>query len=291
MIPTELARRIRQLKIRTSHLVDEMLVGQYHSAFKGQGIEFEEVRPYAETDDVRTIDWKVTARAGAPYVKLYREERELCIHLLIDVSGSMDFGSAGIRKRDVAEEVAALLSFAALRNQDKLGLMLFSDRVEHVVTPRCGTRHVLRVLRDVVAWESADRKTDLGVVLGEFNAAVRRRSVVLIISDFLASGYAAALRATRRRHDVVPIVIRDRREQNLPRCGLLPVMDAESGRWRLIDTFSRRQREEFRQHAARQQQDRDRLFRQLRLDRIELWSGEDVVEPLRRFLMRRGRRR
>lgn len=291
MISADLIRRVRRLEIRTSHLVDELLAGQYHSAFKGQGIEFEEVRPYAVTDDVRSIDWKVTARAGTPYVKLYREERELSLSLLVDVSGSMDFGALGARKRDVAAEVAALLAFAALRNNDKIGLMLFSEAVEHIVKPRAGTRHVLRVIRDLIAHQARLQRTNLRSVLDHFNAATKRRSVVFVISDFLANDYESALRVTRRRHDVVPIVVRDRREIALPRCGLLQVRDAESGRTQVIDTFSGRQRHEFARLADAEQQARDDLFRRLRLERMELWAGEEVLPPLRRFLTQRGKRR
>lgn len=291
MFSPDLIRRIRGLEIRASHLVDEMLAGQYRSAFKGSGIEFEGVVPYQVGDDVRTIDWKVTARNHRPYVKRYREERELTVQLLVDLSGSLDFGSAERTKRDVLEEAAALLSFTAMHNGDKVGLVLFTDAVEHVVQPKKGPRQAVRLIRDLVTWGAHGTRTNLTAALEHLQHSAKRRAVAFVLSDFLASGYENALRLTRRRHDVVPIIIRDRREVELPRCGLLQVADAETGEPTLFDTFSRRQRREFRAQIERDAARRKQLFRQLEIEPLELWTHESVVEPLRRFLLRRGNRR
>lgn len=291
MISHDLIRKIRRIHVRTSHAVDTMLAGQYPSAFKGYGVEFEEVRPYQVGDDVRSIDWNVTARSGSPHVKLFREERELALHLVVDVSGSQSIGTQRQLKRELAAELAALLAFSAIQNNDKVGLMLFSDRVEKVVPPGKGVRHVLRIVRDLLEWQPAGRGTSLRAALERFSRTVKRRCVVFLVSDFHDTGYEAALRIVRRKHDVVAVVIGDPRESELPRVGLVQWVDPETGTAGLLDTNSREQRHTY-QRKAREWADRcDRLFDRLNVDRIELRTGEDPVGPLRRFLDRRGKRR
>jgi uncharacterized protein (DUF58 family) len=291
MISRELIHRIRRIEIRTSHLVDELFAGRYRSAFKGQGIEFEEVRPYQPGDEVRTIDWKVTARSRLPYVKLFREERELTIHLLVDVSGSQFFGTTSQSKRELAVDISAMLAFAALRNSDKIGLTLFSDRIEHTVRSATGLRHVLRVIRDLLTVNPQGRKTDLSFALTDFHRKNPRRTVLFVLSDFLTAGYESALRIVAARHDVVPIAIRDRREMELPAGGLLRVADPETGGYYMLDASSRRQRQDYARLAESEERQWQRLFRQLHLDWLDLWTGEDPIPALTRFLNKRGNRR
>lgn len=290
MLTSDLLKKVKRIEIRTSHLVDEVLSGQYHSAFKGRGVEFEEVRPYQIGDDVRTIDWNVSARYGHPFVKTYREERELTVMLLVDASASHAFGTAGQLKRDLVAEVAATLAFSAIRNNDKVGLALFTDRIEKTVPARKGTRHVLRVVRELLVHAPAGRGTDLAAALEYLNRAVRRRAVVFIISDFQARGYEQPMRVARRRHDVIPIVITDPREMELPDVGLLEVRDNETGRVVLVDTSSRRVREQFVQRARAAADERDRLLRRMDIDSIRVETGQSIVEPLNRFFRARERR-
>jgi uncharacterized protein (DUF58 family) len=287
MIPREVMRKIRRIQIHTSHVVDDLLVGQWHSAFKGRGIEFEEVRPYQVGDDVRTIDWNVTARAGEPFVKLFREEREMSVMLLVDLSASQDFGTNVQTKRELVTELGATLAFSAIKNNDKVGLTLFTDQIEKALPPRKGTRHVLRLIRELLYCEPTGKGTALKAALEHLNRTAARRTVVFMISDFQDRGYEQTLRVTRRKHDVVPIVITDRREFDLPNVGLLRLRDAETGKLVTIDTTSRRHREAYRKMAQSQLERREEMFRRLRLSPILIQTGEDYVEPLQRYFHRR----
>lgn len=290
MIPTDLLKRIRRIQIRTSHLVSDVLAGQYHSAFKGRGMEFEEVRPYQIGDEVRTIDWNVSARYGEPFVKKFREERELTVLLLVDLSRSHAFGTQNQLKRDLTAETCATLAFSAIRNNDKVGLILFTDRVEKSVAARKGPRHVLRVVRELLFHRPEGTRTRLATALEHLNRVARRRSVVFVVSDFLDAGYERPLRIARRRHDVIPILITDPREQELPDVGLLELCDAETGERTIVDTSSRRVRAEFAARVRAAEESRDRLFRRMNMDRIVARTGESFVEPLTRFFRARGRR-
>lgn len=291
MLSPELFKRVRRIQVRTSHAVDAVLAGQYHSAFKGRGVEFEEVRPYQFGDDVRAIDWNVTARSDQPYVKLFREERDLTIRLLIDVSASQSFGTREQLKRELAAELGALLAFAAIRNNDSVGLLLFTDEVERVVPPRKGMRHVLRLVRELLLRQPDGRGTSIRKVLEHLNRTARRRSVVFLVSDFLDEGYAGALRIAARRHDLIPVVLSDPAESGLPPIGLAALRDAESGRTVTLDTSSRRQRDHYRRVWQDRTERRERLFRALRLDWIDLQTGDDPVQPIRRLFLARGGRR
>lgn len=291
MIPREMMRKIRRIQIHTSHIVDDLLAGGWHSAFKGRGIEFEEVRPYQVGDDVRTIDWNVTARAGEPFVKLFREERELSVMLLVDLSASQDFGSHRQTKRELVTELGATLAFSAIKNNDKVGLTLFTDQIEKSLPPRKGTRYVLRLIRELLYREPIGRATNLRLALEHLNRTASRRSVVFLISDFQDTGFERTLRVTRRKHDVIPMVVRDRRELELPNVGLVRLRDPESGKTIAIDTSSRRHRHAFREWMHRKSEQRDETFRRLGLQPILLRTGDDYVEPLQRFFHRRERQR
>ena len=291
MIPREVMRKIRRIQIHTSHIVDNLLAGQWHSAFKGRGIEFEEVRPYQVGDDVRTIDWNVTARAGEPFVKLFREEREMSVMLLVDLSASQDFGTNTQSKRELVTELGATLAFSAIKNNDKVGLTLFTDQIEKSVPPRKGTRHVLRLIRELLYCQPIGRGTNLRAGLEHLNRTASRRSVVFLISDFQDTDFEKTLRVTRRKHDVIPMVISDRRESELPNVGLVRLRDAESGRMVAIDSSSRRHRDAYRVMMQAKAEARDAMLKKLRLQPIRISTGEDYVEPLQRFFHRRETQR
>jgi len=291
MLPIELVKRIRRIQIRTSHIVDDMLGGQYHSAFKGRGIEFEEVRPYQVGDDVRTIDWNVTARSGSPFVKLFREERELTVMLLVDLSASEGLGTHYQTKRELITELGATLAFSAIKNNDKVGLHLFTDDIEKVVPASKGSRHVLRVIRELLYCQPIGRGTDLSRAVEHLNKTVKRRSVVFMISDFQDRGYEQALKVAKRRHDVIPIVVADQREFSVPNIGMVELRDAETGQVAWLDTSSRRQRRLYEARATKAAQERDRALTKLGMDPIRVYTGEDLVEPLRKFFHRRENKR
>jgi len=282
-------RRIRRIEIHTSHIVDQLLAGQWHSAFKGRGIEFEEVRPYQVGDDVRTIDWNVTARAGEPFVKLFREEREMSVMLMVDLSGSQDFGTQQQSKRELVTELVATLAFSAIRNNDKVGLTLFTDQIEKSLPPRKGTRHVLRLIRELLHCEPRGTGTRLRSALEHLNRTAHRRSVVFLVSDFQddIEDFESTLRMTRRKHDVIPVEISDFREQELPNVGIVRLIDPETGRQTTIDTSSRRHREAYRRHTASRRQQREAMFRRLKLLPIQIRTGEDYVDPLHRYFHQR----
>lgn len=296
MIPRELFRKIRHVEVRTRGLVDDVFGGEYHSAFKGRGIEFAEVRPYQIGDDVRTIDWNVSARTGEPYVKLFEEEREQTLLLVVDVSGSEEFGSGEGAKRDLAAEVCAVLGFSALRNSDKVGLVLFTDRVERFVPPRKGKRHVLRLLRDLFAHAPEGRGTDVPAALDHVLRVQRRRAIVLLVSDFIVPAGAEAdlsrsLRVVAQRHDVVAVRLVDPREESLPAVGLVQVVDAETGAPGMVDTSSARVREAFARRAADRAARVEAALKGARVDHLTLRTDEDYVEPLSAFFRGRARGR
>jgi len=292
MIPRELFHKIRRLEVRTRGLVDSLFGGEYHTAFKGQGITFAEVRPYQIGDDVRTIDWNVSARMGAPYVKLFEEEREQTLLLVVDVSGSQGFGVRGRTKRELAAEICAVLGFSALRNHDRVGLLLFTDRIEAFVPPRKGRRHVLRLVRDLYACRPGSTRTDLRVALDYLMRVLHRRAIILLLSDFLdMPDFERPLRALARRHDVVALQLQDPVEQTWPAVGLVELVDAETGRRRWIDTRSARVRAHLAEQARRRQAELEACFRRLQIDHVCLRTDADYVEPLLAFFHRRNRRR
>lgn len=291
MVPKELLRKIRRIEIRTTHLVDDMLAGQYHSAFKGVGMEFEEVRPYQIGDDVRSIDWNVSARYGEPFIKIFREERERTVILLVDMSRSLLFGTQGQLKRELAAEVGATLAFSAIRNNDRVGLIGFTDRVEKFVPPRKGSGHVLRVIRELLAFEPTGRRTNLSAGLDYLNRVVRRRAVVFLMSDFEDRAFERPLTVARRRHDLIAVQIEDERERRLPSAGLMRWIDAETGRRMVVDTGSRRFRRRFAALADERRERLDHWLRQMKIDTIRIRTGEPYAEPLIRFFRTREARR
>ncbi|HEX4414469.1 MAG TPA: DUF58 domain-containing protein, partial [Lacipirellulaceae bacterium] len=277
----------RRIEIHTSHIVDELLAGSWNSAFKGRGIEFEEVRPYQFGDDVRAIDWNVTARTGRPFVKLFREERELSVMLLVDLSASQSLGTHWQTKRELVTELSATLAFSAIKSNDKVGLTLFTDEIEKFVRPRKGTRHVLRIIRELLYCDPIGHGTSLGKVLDHLNRRASRRTVVFVISDFQDTGFERSLKIAASKHDIIPLVIADQREFTMPNVGLIRLRDSESGRMVVLDTFSRANRRAYENYARRQAAERDELFRKLRIEPIHIYTGEDFVEPLRRFFHKR----
>lgn len=291
MLAKDLIKRIRHIQIRTSHLVSDALAGQYHSAFKGRGMEFEEVRPYQVGDEIRTIDWNVSARVGEPHVKLFREERELTVMLAVDLSGSQSFGTQQQLKRELLAEIAATLAFSAIRNNDKVGLICFTDRVEKFVPPRKGPKHVLRIVRELLALKPEGRGTAVGPAIEELDRVLRKRGVVFVLSDFMDDGYERALRTASRRHDVIPVLVSDRREEELPNVGLVEFTDAETGRRTVIDTGRRRVRDRFASQAGNRRRELASMFRRMRMDPIEVRTGESFVDPLTAYFRRRGKRR
>ena len=291
MIPRELIKKIRRIQIRTSRIVDEMLAGQYHSAFKGRGIEFEEVRPYQVGDDVRAIDWNVTARVGEPFIKLFREERELAVRLIVDLSASQGLGTNYQTKRDLIAELSASLSFAAIKNNDKVGLVLFTDDIEKSIPPGKGSRHGLRMIREILFTQPMGQGTNIRAAIDHLSHTAKRRSVVFIVSDFMDSDYEKSLKVASRKHDIIPIVVSDRRELTMPNVGLLRLRDAETGETVLLDTSSRRTRTHYEQQALARIEARDKVFQRLRLRPIHVSTGEDFVEPLQRFFRYREKQK
>ena len=286
-LPADLMRKVRRIEIATNRLVDQGVAGDYHSVFKGLGMEFAEVRPYQPGDDVRTIDWNVTARMGMPFVKKYVEERDLTIFLVVDVSGSLSFGSRAILKRELAAEIAALLSFAALRNQDRVGAALVSDRLELFLEPRRRRTHVLRLVREILDRPSAGG-TDLERGLQAVLATLKRRSILFVISDFLGSPCTRALKAAASRHDLIVVEIVDPRDQELPAVGPVVLRDAETGETALVSgkRFAR-------EHAGRRRHEREelrRLTRRLGVDRLELRTDRPYLNTLVTFFEQRKKR-
>lgn len=290
MIPREVLRRVRRIEIRTRRLVEESLAGSYHSVFKGRGMEFAEVREYEPGDDVRTIDWNVSARFGHPFVKKFSEERELTVVLVVDVSASERFGTAPATKLQMAAEIAALLAFSAIRNNDRVGLLLFTDRVETFVPPRKGRQHGLRVLREILAFESEGRGTSLAGALEVLRRVVTKRAVVFIVSDFQDDGYDRLLRVVARKHDVVALAVQDPREGVLPDVGLIAAEDPESGEAVVVDSGSAKVRRAYAAWAQERSARTKAILDRTGVEWLELSTGEPYDRPLVRFFRERARR-
>lgn len=290
MLSRELVRQIRRLQLRARRAVEDLLGGEYHSVFKGAGIAFEEVREYQPGDDIRTIDWNVTARMGHPFVKRYIEERELTVMLLLDVSQSQAFGTRQMQKRQAAGELAALLAFSAISNNDRVGLILVSDRVEKCIPPRKGTRHVLRLIRDILHHEPQQPGTQLRAGLDYLHKVLHRRAIVFLLSDFFDRGYEKALLRAARRHDLVAVRLSDPREVELPDVGLVQIEDAETGKQRLIDSSDPGVRKYFAEQVQQHRQNFDQLTRSRHIDIIEASTDGDHLEALVHFFRMRERR-
>jgi uncharacterized protein (DUF58 family) len=290
LLPKDLIKRIRKLEISTRKIVSDLLAGQYHSVFKGRGMAFSEVRQYQPGDEIRIIDWNVTARMNDAYVKVFTEERELTVMLVVDVSASQEFGSRSRSKAEVCAEIAAQIAFSAIANNDRVGLILFSDAVEKVIPPKKGRKHVLRVVSDILSHRPASRGTDLNAGLNYLSRLAKRKAVTFLISDFLARNFETSLRIVSRKHDLVPVMLSDPLEDAFPSLGLVELEDPESGRRLLVDTSDRRVRSRY-QNAMRSRRDALRtLFKKLELEHVELHAGEEYVAALARFFRARARR-
>ena len=319
MLTSEIIGRVREIQVRTGRQVADVLAGEYVSVFKGRGIEFEEVRPYVPGDDVRSIDWNVTARMGEPYVKRYVEERQLTLMLMADVSASQDFGSAGRSKREATAELCALLAFSATRNDDKVGLALFHSELEQFIPPRKGQKHALRVVREVLAHGEVDElenesptqgwlsslwtkfmsgrvprapreATDIRHAIEFFMQVTKRRTICFVVSDFLDEGFEKAMVVANRKHDVIAVLVTDPNELEIPDVGLVALRDAESGEARLIDAGSPAFRSEARERASARVRDLAKKFASVGIDFIHVDAAGDVIDPLVRFFKMRERR-
>ena len=290
MLPRELVTKIRRIEIKTKRLVNDVFGGEYHSVFKGQGMEFEEVREYFPGDDIRLIDWNVTARAGAPFVKKFKEERELTVVVLYDASSSGRFGTRERMKGEMAAELCALLAFSAIKNNDKVGMIVFTDRIEKYIAPKKGRAHVLRLIREILHFQPEGKSTDLAGALKYFMRVARRKAVAFLVSDFLAGDYQKELTIANRKHDLIAIKIADPRETEMVNVGLLELEDAETGEIVVVDTVSLRVRDQYQNQARRREATLGRAFGSIDLDTVAVQTGASYVDPLIRFFRRRERR-
>ncbi|MGH8165224.1 MAG: DUF58 domain-containing protein, partial [Rhodanobacteraceae bacterium] len=286
----EILKQVKRVELKTRGLVDALFSGEYRSVFKGQGMEFAEVREYTPGDEVRAIDWNVTARMNKPFVKRYVEERELTIVLALDISGSESFGTVARFKSDMMTEFAAIIALAAVRNNDRVGLIFFTDRIEHVVPPRKGKRHVLRIVRDLLAFEPRGTRTDLRPALEYMQRTLRQHTVVFLVSDFQDEGYEHALKVLGRRHDVVAVTLNDPAEQSLPSVGLARMRDPETGEFLEVDTSDRQVRAAYAEHISAELAARKRVLRRAGVDEVELTTEGSVIEPLLKFFRTRETR-
>ncbi len=290
MIPKEILKKVKRIEITTRGLVNDVFSGEYHSVFKGRGMEFSEVREYQIGDDIRTIDWNVTARMGHPYVKVFEEERELTVMLLVDVSSSGNFGTYERMKGEIAIEICALLAFSAIKNNDKVGLIIFTDKIEKFIPPKKGKSHVLRVLRELLYHKPEGTQTDIAGALEYLNRVTKRRSVVFLVSDFINTGYEKALQIANRRHDVVAITVTDPRELEMPDVGFIELEDAETGEVVLVDTSVAAVRNVYAKISSDEVKSREKLFQSINVDHIDVRTDQSYIEPLIRFFRMRARR-
>ena len=287
MLPREIVRKVKGIELRTKRLVNDVFGGEYHSVFKGQGIEFAEVREYGVGDDIRFIDWNVTARTGKPYIKTFDEERELTVMLLVDASGSGRFGSRGTLKSELAAEVSAVLAFSAIKNNDRVGLIIFTDRIELYIPPEKGKKHVLRVIREILYFRPSGKKTDVSGAIEHVNNMLKRKAIIFLISDFMDEGYESALKITARKHDLIALIIRDEREDYLSDSGVIAFEDAETGELCYVDTSSRTVRKRYYAFLNRKRQELSDRLRRSGLDRISLTTGKPYEDELIRFFKQR----
>jgi uncharacterized protein (DUF58 family) len=292
MLTNELMAKIRRIELRTRRLVNDNFAGEYHSVFKGRGMEFDEVRPYQPGDEVRTIDWNVTARMNEPFVKRFVESRELTVMLVVDASGSNDYGTTQRFKREIAAELAAVLSFAATNNNDKVGLLIFTDRTELFIPPRKGRRHILRIVREMLAFQPTGRGTNIAHALDSVNRILKRRSIVFLISDFQAdpADYRKEIYLANRRHDVIAVDLHDPMDTDIANVGIIALEDAETGEMVLVDTSDRRWRDAFNANVSAHESAKVSLFNRAGVDRLDIDTGRDYVDELTLFFQRRERR-
>jgi uncharacterized protein (DUF58 family) len=290
MLPKEIIRKVRRIEIRTKRLVNDVFSGEYHSIFKGRGMEFEEVREYQPGDDIRIIDWNVTARYGFPFVKKFTEERELTVMLLVDASSSGEFGTAQRMKGEIAAELCSVLAFSAIKNNDKVGMIIFTDEIEKYIPPKKGSSHVLRLIREVLYFKPEHQRTDINCALEFLGRIIKRRCVVFLVSDFLNTGFKKMLSIANKRHDVIAIKIVDPREMELPDVGFIELEDTETGEEILIDTNDPEVRKSFHHYALGEQTNLDTSFRSIDLDNIQILTDRSYVEPLMAFFKARAKK-
>ena len=290
MTTQELLKKVRQIEIKTRGLVNHVFSGEYHSVFKGRGMEFSEVREYQYGDDIRSIDWNVSARFNHPFVKIFEEERELTVMLLVDLSRSENFGTALAMKNEIATEICAVLAFSAIRNNDKVGLILFTDKIEKFIPPKKGKAHILRIVRELLSFEPEGSGTDVKGALQYLNSVIKKRSITFVLSDFIDQGYDAALRIVSKKHDVIAITLRDPREREMPRIGLVKMKDAESGVERWVDTNSIHIQQAFRYYWQQHEEKLKRLFLSTKVDRIDIPIQMPYIKPLVDFFKLREQR-
>jgi len=290
MLPKDVIKKIRKIEIRTKKLVNDVFSGEYHSVFKGRGMEFQEVREYQPGDDIRIIDWNVTARYGFPFVKKFQEERELTVVILWDASSSGKFGTQEKMKSELAAEICSLLAFSAIKNNDKVGMIIFTDQVEKFIPPQKGRSHVLRLIREVLYYEPQNKGTNLAAALDFLGRVLSRKAVVFIVSDFLSSDYDKPLKIANRRHDVVAIRITDPREMELPPVGFLELEDAETGEQILVDSSDFLTRRQFSMFSNSEREKLTRKFKSINLDSVEVFTGKSYIIPLVSFFKQRAKK-
>lgn len=290
MSTIELLKKVRKIEIKTKGLSNHIFSGEYHTAFKGKGMAFSEVREYQPGDDIRSIDWNVTARYNNPFVKVFEEDREMTVILLIDVSGSSDFGTQNQLKREVATEISAVLSFSAIQNNDKIGVIFFSDKIEKFIPPKKGKSHILRIIRELITFKSDSKKTNIEVALKYFNNVIKKRAVCFILSDFMGKEFDKSLKIARNKHDVIALRIHDEREESLPNVGMMKVNDSESGELRWIDTTDKNVRDQFHKNYHNFEKNLKQTLQSSGVDHINVKTGKDYIKPLMNFFKNRGRR-
>jgi uncharacterized protein (DUF58 family) len=286
-----LLKKVRKIEIKTKGLSNHIFAGEYHTAFKGKGMAFSEVREYQPGDDIRSIDWNVTARYNSPFVKVFEEEREMTVMLLIDVSASGNFGTQEQFKRELATELAAILAFSAINNNDKVGVIFFTDKVEQFIPPKKGKSHILRIIREVLAFEPTGKGTDIAGALEYFSAVIKKRSICFILSDFMSKEFDRPLKISSKKHDLVALRIHDKREDTLPNVGLVPMQDAETEKMLFVDTSSKKVRDNFAKNRAQATEKLRKLFPASGVDLIDITTGTDYVKPLINFFKTREKRR
>ena len=286
----DILKKIRKIEISTGRLVNDVFAGQYESVFKGRGMEFSEVREYQPGDDIRLIDWNVTARYGKPFVKKFSEERELTVMLMVDASGSSYFGSRNAMKYELSAELAAVLAFSALRNNDKVGMIFFTDRIERFIPPKKGRSHILGIIREILLFSPGGKKTDIAHALEYLNEIIKRKAIVFILSDFLDTDYERLLSITNKKHDVVALTLNDPLERSIPPCGIIRLNDAETGKETMLDAFSDEVRSGIARRFDERFNERKKMFNRIYLDHIDIWTHQDYVKPLIAFFRRRARR-
>jgi len=291
MSTSSLLKKVRQVEIKTKGLSNHIFAGEYHTAFKGKGMAFSEVREYQAGDDIRSIDWNVTARYNSPFVKIFEEEREMTVMLLIDVSASGNFGTKDQFKRELATEISAILAFSAIKNNDKVGVIFFTDKIEQFIPPKKGKSHILRIIREVLAFHPKGKGTNIAGALEFFNSVIKKRSICFILSDFMSKKFEKPLKIASKKHDIIALRIHDRREDILPNIGLVPMQDAETEEMIFVDTSSKKVRDLFMQNRASNVANLKRLLPASGVDIIDINTGTDYVRPLINFFKTRGKRK